>query len=1142
MGCQMVRSSMSIRQAISLLCTVSLLNVIAPVTSYAFQSQSPLRPNSSLRALEIDTYSKAGRRTPFVTQSPPIEASNPSVAAARERLIKSIAEINKKRDLGTDLAEIMNTGIALGGTGTSAALPFLLNPVGAAIGVGAVGVGVIVSDLIAEKGIAALNAAAMNAADSALMLHYNTLLKSGAFDPAAFSRLSDSQKLDVLAKHGPLYDENLAQELKQRFGNDATTLVNYYMTKALDRRMRTNNWAVDQRLTNLESANEQARAALSADQQRYYDALKQGYEKLADKMSVADAGLAQQMQNLWGLAGSILMTNKATRDALEKVVDAQGRLNDGLTAIDTRLDGLQKQLDHLGGSVEAQEAIVAQIARDTDFAKAVLISHMSGEELQRWVDQNWFSEPESKKLAETAKVLKAREDFVHGFKSIADFSANMATILAIAGVDPTITNAIGKAAEIGVGGFAAVAAFAKGGGWNILDGVNILMGLFGEDAGKKRHEQVMRAIEGLATGQEAILERQGLLIRGMNALAQGLDELAKGQQAIINNQRVIAENLAIIIEGENRILANQVAIVENQIALSRQLQTFAQHVEQRFQDLEAKLEGLDSDILFNRRLIASILGGGLTQCEAVLKGMAEPNAQFGQGSTPANASPYRFSSFNGSYLLDYNDIQSHYALFSDAFSECFRWLTGVLSNGVRPSELFFAETYVEGKSKDGVRRARGSKETIAAYDATFAFLELLATGRTNYMTNKQEDFAPYFVASLLFPTYSVKDLLLKRGAILKNLDKSNRYDLPQLPELETLLDVDSAVAVAEVVLRLHHYYSLTTNPAAGMKLTPSGSAGDPIGMRGRELVKNTLKLVTIALAQQVLMSGDLMVTDAAQMITSHEAREHFINRLSTDLRKFKEDTSISLQPTSSPVIGIRDDQSVADGYYYTAFMRPHGVALEWQLLVALHDNPLLAANLGSYSVGYHDRELTSYLTQENMSRLFDGGYDWYESWEENLSINERSVMNWIGRESNGAPVTHDRHHKFNSLSTPRWDDGATNLPKWNPPLGWSYRLDDVVCSSNPNDSELQKFFAMIGQHDAQAERHTDPAGGSHLDVVRRAYIPFPTLANAGRIRYYRDVSHLRELRYQLIQVLNDYDLVNAVNGDRDVVDLIKNMI
>jgi hypothetical protein len=406
-----------------------------------------------------------------------------------------------------------------------------------------------------------------------------------------------------------------------------------------------------------------------------------------------------------------------------------------------------------------------------------------------------------------ANLVKSKQDLDRQIKQYLGDGHNIANILRNIGLGGIVADDIEKASTIGDDVYSAFTQFGTG---NFISAIGSLTNIFG-------------------------------LFGGRDVEGERFKEIMNGMQQIYEGVKVIDTKIDTLMSMDIKIMGSQQKIIDGLVTVSNQ-------IEENHQEEMKQLINIDKDVLYNRDLQLENMSLGWEHCRKL-----------------------RFT-VDGDTLLDLeNGIIPSYAVFNqsikDNLNDCKRCLSILHKtyvpdiSGSSPSKfssLFNLESY---KTKDSSGKIN-------------VFLNKIYPGVLFILQQYDSENSPQsdsILSSLFAPVLSVNDLLLKLNSGYQNVYNSSFTTLGHFMKLlKTPLYTNPISIQTDHIVNLHLYYHLVDgnrNPISLSELVTNPT----LNSQAESDLKECLKLVNIALAQNVLVNGDILLPYIENILNSGDS-------------------------------------------------------------------------------------------------------------------------------------------------------------------------------------------------------------------------------------------------------------------------------
>ena len=493
-----------------------------------------------------------------------------------------------------------------------------------------------------------------------------------------------------------------------------------------------------------------------------------GFSFLANTEALQSEQIEQNNKNIVGLARTFKQFAEQNQKQLESLIESQ-------TEIKTGIENLNNRVDQTHQSVE--------------FIQEFMFGKMTPAEQRNALERGIFPdmpEDQRKDLEEKIKLTEKREEFNQTVNSYLDGAAQVLNIAKNFGVEADLVNKVENAVNMGTQAFNAVAAFSSG---NYLAGVSAISNICGfggqRDIAGERHEQILNML--------------GDIYEEIGVIHQKLDWLKEGQERIMKAQQQLFDAVITLSE---QVMTNHREVIE-------------------------KLQEIQGDILYNRRLIADTILEDYPLCDALVIDM-------NTGKEIINTGENLYPNHNDFVDL-YNDFKNEYQICVTRQ----RKTRGINGNF---HTIFHLETY-----KDEVNKVED-------------YITKIYNPALNFLTNTNEISPKTFderVSSLMSPMVDVKGLETKIPEII--YADQRRFQRSFQILMDSLIAPSIVKMHTDYILNYHFYYQLidssTNNPFTLNELLDL----QDINRLSLRALYESLSLVDISIAQQCLIGGDFLL-------------------------------------------------------------------------------------------------------------------------------------------------------------------------------------------------------------------------------------------------------------------------------------------
>lgn len=404
-------------------------------------------------------------------------------------------------------------------------------------------------------------------------------------------------------------------------------------------------------------------------------------------------------------------------------------------------------------------------------------------------------------LKKEADLEKKAEDLQRTAGEYLDGAANIVKIAKNLGVSDSVVKPAEEVVQAGQAVFSAVTAFASGNYLGGLASVTSIFGLGGPDVNQERFQE--------------ILNRLGVIDQKLDILGQKVDLVLKGEQQILDLQKETYKAIVSVsqeISDSHQEEMNELATIQKQI------------------------------IVLNNTLL-NLATRDFSACTTLV--------------TPYNINNPVIDTNTKLYPSE-STLADLYLNFRSSFSECFGHFSHTVqfnpSSG-RPQfdPTFFPMTAYRGQSSI-------PRDEQAHLDQVNGYIEhvyskaliLLSETRIGPLSKDQR------ISSLFVPVSSAQGLDSKLKSTLQ-IANARDFNTDQLLDLvATPLSVPEVLAHARAAANIHVYYLFLDAADRPRPWRGLISATD-IRTTGKSVLNDARLLLDVALAQQILISGDTLL-------------------------------------------------------------------------------------------------------------------------------------------------------------------------------------------------------------------------------------------------------------------------------------------
>ena len=829
--------------------------------------------------------------------------------------------------------------------------------------------------------------------------------------------------------------------------------------------------------------------------------------KIIDGLRTADLSTRERLQGIANSVSALMELDLELEERIGHLERAQLEFADSLGSIVSTIGKNQSRIESLERESEEVSILATQNSNDIKFIQGLLFGKLNAREKLAAIDGGFSNLDVSDDNRRRLEVLAKFESFEDSFIQIVDVLAASATIASHFGLNPEISERIYRGVKIVDGIRNCAKDILTKPGWGLVSGVGKLFSsIFGGDGARKRHRQVMEALGLLSQGQAALLENQGLLISNQRALSEG-------QQIIISGIRALGETVSGLYEGQRRIIENQHKIAKQISDLGEFVYESAKAVSEQANRLAWSIVGeirsVGEDVLAVGDIAVALAEAEISKCDDALIAL-DDYEKYLEDSIPHSR----------------DSIQVYYTHYGDVLSSCLAGLEAVLddTNGVHP--LLHLRT-VRGSLKSGNRlqldwelRAYGS--TFRLWRALFVSPTVLAedevyrSGSDGGFPDTRE-YNPDFdqiLAHVTYPPFS-REVSIALGHAIGRSGVDNPFTwmgerrLPSISysrqavsntkpitisDFQDYLNVPLVIKLGNWLLKLHHFYSLSPNIVDGQPLYTSEelASHDRVSNRGRLAILKLLRLVSVAIGQQSILSGEMIASFlyGNGTHTNFDASNHMAG-VGTYYEKQARHGFVDLEPWPKDCFSNED----------------LGTTNELgSLECVMSRNPYLASNRLRIEVLHPQRDI------EDRMRISDEGRGY-------SSISPRALIR-RGLLENPAPLFTQEGISFaNELHSKARSNRIVNRREMASFRPWHFRFSEEAFIEEATELVVPSGWSVAWI----------PTVGQNYS--RRIYVRMPNLDDYDKIVYTPGLSPLVEMRDQILATLGEYHVVDLMNED-----------
>jgi L-rhamnose mutarotase len=527
---------------------------------------------------------------------------------------------------------------------------------------------------------------------------------------------------------------------------------------------------------------------------------------------------AAELDNLGrdqALAGQIMANQKQMTDITNGLRKDLERTNNNIASLQNSQARMQQNLESLTSRVDLN-------SRDLDFIKDYLYGKMSAGDKLHAINEGWLKNlPPNEIAKETAKLelIKAREEFVATSKEYLSDAQNVLSIANNLGIKSDLLDKAQEGVNILGTGLEAFTQFSSG---NILGGVASLTSLFG-----KKTDPVMEKLKVMDKKLDAILENQEAMKQQLIQIQEGVNKLIQGQQLLYETMIAISEKMD---QQYNSLYSELHEVHLDVLYIRDQVHYYAS---------EQKLQTIHSFVESNRKTL-DVLNDSTPSFAASQEIMRPDFSQF------QNFEETLYGVFNPTRIQRKTTLETRKQIF--ALPRDFK-ITEFITDD---------EKWADGTQKDIHKQMVAD---MMRMDSLFYY----------FLKDHNALRSIQYYTSLLAPFERVDMLDKKNSVTVPEQLKTNE----QLQEILNFLDCDITSAykterqnnyleprylmdAVDNLINYHYLYNFR-NEEGKKLLEPEFINGLSIYPDKQPILKNARFLLNICIAQQVLLSGDLLI-------------------------------------------------------------------------------------------------------------------------------------------------------------------------------------------------------------------------------------------------------------------------------------------
>ncbi|HEV8513029.1 MAG TPA: hypothetical protein VGQ59_07115, partial [Cyclobacteriaceae bacterium] len=502
-------------------------------------------------------------------------------------------------------------------------------------------------------------------------------------------------------------------------------------------------------------------------------------------------------------------TMKKIQSGLRENINETWKTVNSLNESQTRMQ------DNLKSLAERQDLNT----RDLDFIKDYLYGKMSAADKLRALDQgflNRLSPGDQEKERAKLELIKAREEFIANSKEYLSDAQNVLTIANNLGIKSPLLDKAQEGVAILNTGLGAFTDFASG---NYLGAIASLTGIFG-----KRPDPVMEKLKVMDKKLDQLLEGQQIMQEQLQQIQHGIDQILQGQQLLYNALLTVSDN----IDKRLDVVYDEVRSVHLDVLTNRV----------RIHDYSSKKQlDLIHSFIINDGNYLNVIVDSLPDYETAVNNILIPTS-----SQLVNFESGLYKVFSVTRSQKKQDIESHHDIFN--IPPDFKMTDFILDND--PLKDVNSQTI----------------DALIDMDALFH----------RFISEKQPQNQSKYYLNLLLPFVQCSDLNQKETLEFDARQFSNNSELS---EIVNFLDIDVnsnfktkrnnnyleprfLVTATDDLINYYYLYSYLS-PRLDILDPDEVIKGKAVYTKKVELLKNARFLIDIGIAQQLMLSGDILI-------------------------------------------------------------------------------------------------------------------------------------------------------------------------------------------------------------------------------------------------------------------------------------------
>jgi hypothetical protein len=294
------------------------------------------------------------------------------------------------------------------------------------------------------------------------------------------------------------------------------------------------------------------------------------------------------------------------------------------------------------------------------------------------------------------------------------------------------------------------------------------------------------------------------------------DPAAERHKEIINRLKVIDKKLDHVLDNQKSIIENQHKIIKLQLDTIKVLGKLANDLDIKHEKIMQKLEFIHRDVIYNRQILMNLAFKDLNNLEAFVK-------------------YFRNYQLENRKIVNYKDRREHFHTYGPLFVNAQEDLINELNSDKINSYLKLESYTTQGEYKK-------LNNNLLSFNSFISFIENYAKDKIHLIVN-----------SSLMSVEKISDLNQK-----KSLPVSNDLSNYNWESIKSLISINHLEVISSLLLQTHEYFILHKTNKSLFKIEELYNE-EFLNISGINLLKELEKIINIAIIQENILSGDVML-------------------------------------------------------------------------------------------------------------------------------------------------------------------------------------------------------------------------------------------------------------------------------------------